>query len=467
MNSFQLAPQELARWRDQEEKREPMVSIDCSPPALPATSKDPAEQQKDPVERHEHHFLDLSCHICKDWKSSCELPGFPKASRRVEDNVFQRAPSPASVSSPEMPQPGEKPSTEPQDRCRAAGREMPAGPTKALSNPPPWEGALHMFSIKQFRVKAQLVSGVSSHLITALPEVIRSAGCIPPSTIWDLLASICPAKAKDVCVVRLCPQGARDTQNCRVLYSYLNNKQCHGLAAVEHVTAILMPLPAFQPLPSSLRSLGGPGLETTHSSLLLAVLFPKAGLPDTAEFSPLLGKVRKRVSFNKKVEMRCYQREDKRPDVAQETPPPGSTLPESQGKDSLAPRGICAWQRPSRGRGRLWDEPETRQSPGQGQGTTNPGWCQSWHPCSAAPAGHGHHLHRASCPQQALLQHLECLVTMSHQLQASLRSPGQELLPQSPAVHGILGLFGQAPGAPEAPSLAPDSSLGPTDGAGS
>lgn len=202
-----------------------------------------------------------------------------------------------------------------------------------------------------------------------------------------------------------------------------------------------------------------PGLETTHSSLLLAVLFPKAGLPDAAEFSPLLGKVHKTVSFNKKVEMRCYQQKDKRPDVARKgSPPPGGTLQQSQGKGSLAPRGLCAWQRPSRGRGRLWEESDTWQSPGQGQGPTRPGWCQSWHPYLAAPAGHSQHLHRASCPQQALLQHLECLVTMSHQLQASLRFSGQELLPRS---HAMLGLFDQPPGP------APDSSLRPTDGAGS
>ena len=58
-----------------------------------------------------------------DWKSLCELPGFSKANRRVEDNVLQTAPSPASVSSSEMPQLGEKPSMEPQDRCGAGGSE--------------------------------------------------------------------------------------------------------------------------------------------------------------------------------------------------------------------------------------------------------------------------------------------------------------------------------------------------------
>ncbi|XP_016074711.1 PREDICTED: SPOC domain-containing protein 1 [Miniopterus natalensis] len=516
MNSIQLAPQELARWRDQEEKRGleiieqqqkepcslptsklthkgeveilrdtdqmltledlvgPMVSIDCSPLALPPTSKEPleqqeepTEQQEDPTEQHEQHFLDPSCHFCKDWKPSCELPGFSKANGRVEGSVFQRAPSPDSVSSPEMPQIGEKPPTEPQDRVPPSRLQMPAGPTKALPSQPPWEGAVAMFSIKQFRVKAQLVSGRSCQLIMALPEVIRSAGCIPPNTVWDLLASICPAKAKDICVVRLCPQGAQDTQNCRLLYSYLNSKQCHGLAAVDHARMVLLPLPAFQPLPTRLRPLGGPGLEVTHSSLLLAVLLPTAGLPDTAESSPL-EKVRKTVSFNRKVEMRCYQWKDRRQDVALKgSPPSGGTLQQSQGKGSLAPRGISAWQKPSRGRGRLWEEPETWQSPGRGQWPTRPGWCQPRRAYSAAPAGHGQHLHRASCPQQALLQHLESLVIMSHQLQASLRSPGQELLPPSPAACGILGLFCQHPAAPEPPGPAPDSCLGPADGAGS
>ncbi|KAM8791771.1 SPOC domain-containing protein 1-like [Rhynchonycteris naso] len=481
MNSFQLAPQELARWRDQEEKRGleiieqqqkepsslptsklthkgeveilrdtdqmltledlvgPMVTGDCSPLARPVVSEDSAEQQEDRTEQH--------------WKPSRELPGSSKANRRVEENVFQRAPIPASVSSLEMPPIGEKPPVEPQNRL-----QMPAGPTKALPSQPPWEGALDMFSIKQFRAKAQLVSGCSGQLIMALPKVIRSAGCISPNIIWDLLAGICTAKAKDICVVRLCPQGARDTQNCHLLYSYLNNKQCHGLAAVEHMRVVLLPLPAFQPLPTRLRCLGGPGLETTHSSLLLAVLLPKAGLPETAESSPLLGKVRKVVSFNRQVKIRCYQ-QDRQPDRAlKDSHPSVDTLQQSQSKGSQALRGICAWQRPARGRGRLWEEPETWQGPEQEQ---------SWHPYSAAPAGNGQYLHRAFCPQQTLLQHLESLVTMSHQLQASLRPAGQELLPQPPAACGLLGLFCQPPAAPEPPGPSPGSSLSPTNGTGS
>ncbi|XP_047584677.1 SPOC domain-containing protein 1-like [Lutra lutra] len=508
MSSTQLAPQELARWRDQEEKRGleiieqqqkescslpafklthkgeveiprdmdqtltledlvvPMVSIDDSPPALAATSKATTEQDEDTTGQHEHHFLDPSCRICLDWKPSCELPSSFKATTRIGDSIFKRAPSPALPSSPETPQAREKPPTQLQDRL-----QMPAGPTKALPSQAPWEGALDMFSIKRFRAKAQLVSGNSCRLLTTLPEVIRSAGCIPSGTVWELLASVCPAEAKDICVVRLCPHGARDTQNCRQLYSYLNNKQRHGLAAVEHVGMVLLPLPAFQPLPPRLRPLGGPGLEAAHSSLVLAVLLPKAGLPHTAESSPLWGKVRKMVSFNRKVERKSYQPEDRSPSVALKgsPSPKGAPLP-NQDTGSLDPKGICAWHRPSRDRERLWGEPEAWQGPRRGQWSPKPGWCQSWHLHSAAPSGPSQHLHRASCPHQALLQHLESLVSMSHQLQASLSSPGQGLFPPNPAqppeAPGILGLFCQPPASPEPPGQAPDS-LGPTDGAGS
>lgn len=237
---------------------------------------------------------------------------------------------------------------------------------------------------------------------------------------------------------------------------------CHSQDAASGGHAFSPTRPVASPSPLS------PGLEVTHSSLLLAVLLPKAGLPDTAKSSPLLGKVRKMVSFNRKVEMRCYQPEDRRSDVALKgSLPPEGTQQQSQDKGSLAPKGICAWQRPSRGRGRRWKEPETWQGPGREQWPPKPDQRHSWHPYSAAPAGHSQHLHRASCPHQALLQHLESLVTMSHQLQASLRSPGQEPLLQPPAAPGILGLFCYSPVAPEPPCPAPDSSLDPTDRAGS
>lgn len=74
---------------------------------------------------------------------------------------------------------------------------------------------------------------------------------------------------QDICAVRLCPHGSRDIHNYRLLYSYLNNKQCHCLASVDPVKMVLLPLPAFQPLPARLRPLGGPGENQLHTQVEL------------------------------------------------------------------------------------------------------------------------------------------------------------------------------------------------------
>ncbi|XP_051044308.1 SPOC domain-containing protein 1 [Phodopus roborovskii] len=481
MSSIQLAPKELSRWRDQEERRgldtieqqqkelyrlptsklthkgeveiprdsdqmltledlmEPMVPREYSPQALTSPLEDTTDQ-------HQHHFWDSNCHTCKDWKSSTKLPGFSRAIVNEEENVIQKAPSPAPIYSPEMLKTGETPSKEPQDRL-----QMPAGSKNVPPSPLPWEGSLDMFSIKQFRAKAQLISGDRCQLAQALPEVIRSAGCLPPNDLWDLLDSLCPARAKDICVVRLCPHGSRDIQNYRLLYSYLNNRQRHCLATVRSMKMVLLPLPAFQPLPARLRPLGGPGLETNHTSLLLAVLFPKDGLPDTAMSSPLWNKVPKTVSFNKKVERRCYQPEDRVSEATLRESPCHEEAPkQSLAKGSLTP-SVCAWQSLPRGRG--------RQEHGWGRQFPEASYPQ--HPNSSGSLfpgiGHGQHLHRASCFHQDLLQHLKVLVTMSRQFQASLWPPGQEpLLPFSAE---------SAVADPPGPVL--DPSLGSIDGGGS
>ncbi|PNJ90196.1 SPOCD1 isoform 11, partial [Pongo abelii] len=144
MSSMQLAPQELARWRDQEEKRGPQMFMDCSPQALPIASEDTTGQ-------HDHHFLDPNCHICMDWEPSNELLGSFKASKSCGDNIFQKALSQTPMPAPEMPKTRELLPTEPQDRVPPSGLHVPAAPTKALPCLPPWEGVLDMFSIKRFR----------------------------------------------------------------------------------------------------------------------------------------------------------------------------------------------------------------------------------------------------------------------------------------------------------------------------
>lgn len=183
------------------------------------------------------------------------------------------------------------------------------------------------------------------------------------------------------------------------------------------------------------------GLETTHTSLLLAVLFPKDKLPHTAMSSPVSNKVPKTVSFSKRVERICYSPEGRRSETTSSPLKEGPK--QSSAKGSLAPRSVCAPQSLPRGRGRQWS-PEA-------------GWHHSQHPSSSGPMfpgiGQGQHLHRASCFHHDLLQHLKALVTMSHQFQASLWPQSQGSLLPSTVVSAVPDPLGP--------------SLGPKDGGGS
>lgn len=169
--------------------------------------------------------------------------------------------------------------------------------------------------------------------------------------------------------------------------------------------------------------------------------------------SPMWKKVSKTVSFSKKVEMRCYQPEDRSEATLRESSPYEEAPKQSLAKGSLAPRTVCAPQGLSRGRG--------RQEPGRGQRSAEAGWCHPQRPSSAGPVfpgiGRGQHPHKASCFHQDLFQHLRVLVTMTQQFQASLWPPGQEpLLPLS-AVSAVA----------DPPGPIPNPPLGPMDGGGS
>lgn len=171
--------------------------------------------------------------------------------------------------------------------------------------------------------------------------------------------------------------------------------------------------------------------------------------------SPLWNKVPKTVSFSKKVEKRCYyQPEDSISEATLRGSPSHEEAPkQSLAKGSLAPRNVCDWQNLPRGRG--------RQQPRWEQQSPEPSWCHPQHPNSGRPVfpgiGHGQHLHRASCFHQDILQHLNILVSMSHQFQALLWPPGQEPHLPSSSVSPV----------PDPHGPIPDPSVGPVDGDGS
>ncbi|XP_068924142.1 SPOC domain-containing protein 1 [Petaurus breviceps papuanus] len=352
MSATELASQELAEWRDREVKHgleiiekqqreapsyrvtklthkgeieihpdvdqtltledltEPASRQDLSLRPQPGAAE--SQSGRDTTEQHDSHFLDPDCRVCMGWEAPRGGRGFnaPRSTAPFRSRVTstpQRLPGPVSLPRVDTPLPGmpkSRTGTQPQPQDRAELTPKP----KALQGQSLWEGAMEMFSIKRFATKAFLVHGYSSQLIQALPKVIRSSGCVLPETVWDYLDSIQPSEAKDVSVVRLCPRGAQDAQNYNMLYSYLNNKQRYGMVASEHLDMFLVPLPAFQPVPPKLRPLGGPGLEVTHSSLVLGLILPKAppGNSRLNGASPLQEKKRKTVTFKEPVETKCY-----------------------------------------------------------------------------------------------------------------------------------------------------------------
>ena len=111
------------------------------------------------------------------------------------------------------------------------------------------------------------------------------------------------------------------------------------------------------------------GLEITHTSLLLAVLFPKDALPDTATSIPVSNKVPKTVSFSKRVERILYSPEDRRSEAT--SSPLEEDPKQSLARGSLAPRSVCAPQSFPRGRGRQGPGWEREGSRKMGQGSSD------------------------------------------------------------------------------------------------
>ncbi|XP_020365291.2 PHD finger protein 3-like [Rhincodon typus] len=81
-----------------------------------------------------------------------------------------------------------------------------------------------------------------------------------------------------MCIVRFKPATRGDVCPYTLYYSYLNSRQRYGAVVLEQKSPksiYLIPLPALQKIPSRLPPLSGPGLESSHSDLLLALTFPK------------------------------------------------------------------------------------------------------------------------------------------------------------------------------------------------
>ncbi|XP_050788354.1 SPOC domain-containing protein 1 isoform X2 [Gopherus flavomarginatus] len=346
MNSLELAPKELAEWRAKESKhvleviekqqREPPR---CCPTKLThkgeieihrevdedftledlygsalcmdkkSISQPAALSKRDTTEQHRSHLLDLDCLICTERMAPDGESGFnplqskPTSKKKAEDS--SRRLHSTSVYSYKERKHLEKDRPASVDVLKKSPRLQ-----KQVRDTVLWEGFIQMFSIKQFAAKAYPVSGYGTCLIQALPELIQSRGCILPEDVWDYLESIWPAEAKEMSMIRFCPAMTKDFNTYNMLYSYLNNKQRYGIVNSNQMEMFMVPLAAFQPVPAKFHPLGGPGLDASHSCLLLGLILPKKVScdPSTSSMGPSLLRETKRktVTFKNNLVTKCF-----------------------------------------------------------------------------------------------------------------------------------------------------------------
>ncbi|KAL7980579.1 hypothetical protein Chor_001733 [Crotalus horridus] len=163
----------------------------------------------------------------------------------------------------------------------------------------------------------------------ALPTVLQSQGCILPKDVWAYVDSIWPRKREEMGVIRFRPSLSRDFSSYHTLYTYLNNRQRYGIAESNQMEIFLVPLPAYQLVPSQFHPVGGPGLHRCHPALLLGLILPRRTLLDrlkTHHDLPPTAK-KKRVTSKVSPENSCFTLPSRlQADVGQEqTPQPVCT----------------------------------------------------------------------------------------------------------------------------------------------
>nr|XP_034976512.1 SPOC domain-containing protein 1 isoform X2 [Zootoca vivipara] len=163
---------------------------------------------------------------------------------------------------------------------------------KQSTNSSIWEGVIHMFSVKQFVAKAYPVSGSSCNL------------------------------SQEMGVIRFHPSLPEGFDPYNTLYSYLNNKQRYGILDSNQMEIFMVPLAAYQPVPSKLHAFGGPGLEPCHPSLLLGLILPKRTCTGSLETmsNPLPKAMRKNITLKDNIEADCFSLPQV--DTCQTWPPP-------------------------------------------------------------------------------------------------------------------------------------------------
>ncbi|KAK9394830.1 SPOC domain-containing protein 1 [Crotalus adamanteus] len=287
MSSLEMASKELAEWRAKKNKHE-LEMIEKEEREMPRrcsekfTHKGIVEIYREvDIDVASEEIIESSLHEVPSLAGSNQIRELAADNEQVFEPAtykltFKQAANPSqilrqNIACSEMDE-------TPQDEGSTANRNRQTA--KRPSYSVIWNGLIQMFSVKQFVAKAYPVSGFGSHLCQALPTVLQSQGCILPKDVWAYVDSIWPRKREEMGVIRFRPSLSRDFSSYHTLYTYLNNRQRYGIAESNQMEIFLVPLPAYQLVPSQFHPVGGPGLHRCHPALLLGLILPKRTLLD-------------------------------------------------------------------------------------------------------------------------------------------------------------------------------------------
>ncbi|XP_039185520.1 SPOC domain-containing protein 1 isoform X2 [Crotalus tigris] len=273
MSSLEMASKELAEWRAKKNKHE-LEMIEKEEREMPRrcsekfTHKGIVEIYREvDIDVASEEIIESSLHEVPSLAGSNQIRELAADNEQVFEPVtykltFKQEANPSqilrqNIACSEMDK-------TPQDEGSTANRNRQTA--KRPSYSVIWNGLIQMFSVKQFVAKAYPVSGFGSHLCQALPTVLQSQGCILPKDVWAYVDSIWPRKREEMGVIRFRPSLSRDFSSYHTLYTYLNNRQRYGIAESNQMEIFLVPLPAYQLVPSQFHPVGGPGYRLQSTS---------------------------------------------------------------------------------------------------------------------------------------------------------------------------------------------------------
>jgi len=132
------------------------------------------------------------------------------------------------------------------------------------ADPTVWSGRVDMPDVASFSVQAKAVSGTTDYLTDDLRDVLKIVGRIPPKVVWDYVAQVAAAGAKEILLVRLLPSSDDEKVSYASFFAYLQERKRFGV--VGNFSAMvkdcyILPLGPEENLNDCLMPLDGPGLD--------------------------------------------------------------------------------------------------------------------------------------------------------------------------------------------------------------